>query len=459
MTPSPRKRWTSHEELALLVELEAGTDYESLAQAFGTTRRAVEVKASKLRSGRFQGLDGVQEHDDQQTLDLDDEAQPDHLVPATEYRELVDDFDAERRAAQRLRDRNLRLGQLDRGRYRLENGLDLLAEAIARHGPSMRCEPLAPRPPSAGKAREDLLVHFTDWHGMEAVKGSTVLHLNAVTGDVFCDRIQSITEQTAARIEELAATRDVRRCVIAWGGDMSAGLIHDLDRYNADGQDAVTALLNVAAVLARATADIAAACHRHGIEVLVVGVTGNHGRLRPDTPMQNTSAPRESLDWACYAMAAALLRDTGIRQIYLPEALYALVELCGQTGLIVHGDLMARASGGNADRLLTTMQRLAQALHLPIDFALGGHFHHYAASNGRAFLTASTKGTDTYVLHLLQCQSSAGQGLLRVTETGRIYEPLLAGPVATAQYRMRWTDTVGEPAGRAPGRPYILGAA
>jgi GTP cyclohydrolase II len=451
MTNPTRKRWTTDEEHELLADLAAGTDYETLADRFAVTRRAIEVKASKLRSGRFQGAPDTD--DEQPTFELAQDA-----VSLTEHAELVDDFDAERRAAQRLRDRNTRLGQLDRSRYKMENGFDLLAEAVRRHGPRLRCAPLAPRPASDGKAREDLLVHFTDWHGMEAVKGSTVLHLNSVTGDVFCDRIQSITEQAVARIEELAATRDVRRAVIAWGGDMSAGLIHDLDRYNADGMDAVSAIVNVAGVLARATADITSACHRHGIEGLVVCVCGNHGRLRPDTPMQNTSAPRESLDWACYAMAAAMLRDAGIRQIYLPEALYALVELNGQTGLIVHGDLMARASGGNADRLLTTMQRLAQALDVPLGWAVGGHFHHYAASNARAFLTASPKGSDTYVVHLLQCQSSAGQGLLRVTETGRIYEPLLAGPIAEPRYRQRWTDSVGEPAGRPPGRPYILGA-
>jgi hypothetical protein len=64
MTTPTRKRWTTTEERELLAELAAGTDYETLADRFAVTRRAIEVKASKLRSGRFQGLDGV--HDDEQ---------------------------------------------------------------------------------------------------------------------------------------------------------------------------------------------------------------------------------------------------------------------------------------------------------------------------------------------------------------------------------------------------------
>jgi len=356
----------------------------------------------------------------------------------------------------RLADQNIALRRREREVLRIDGPRDVLTRAFNTDDRGLVYEPLRTPKRASGKKAVALIVHLTDWHAFERVRISTVMGMNELTGNIMCDRIQSVVEQTIRRIDELSLTYDIVEVTILWGGDFASGMIHELDRYSEG--NPIEVCVNTSRLLARSTNDITNHCHRLGIPTKVTGVPGNHGRLRADTSYQNLQAPTESFDWLIMHNAADKLDGSEIKNVFLPDSLFSVFETMGQRDLLVHGDFLCKGSTPPA-RALRTLEKYQDTLKVTLNSVYFGHFHNLSSMDGRAFGTPSLKGGDGYALAVIGANGLAAQCLYVVHEDGHTDQQqiLATNPITDSQYRERWSERYAEPVGAfAGGHPYVM---
>jgi hypothetical protein len=143
-----------------------------------------------------------------------------------------------------------------------------------------------------------------------------------------------------------------------------------------------------------------------GIEVDVVGVTGNHDRTETHRTYHNPG--EENLTWIIYKSLEEMTKIGQFKKVnfFIPINSYFLHSIYGENVLYEHYD---NAKGDNLRKALEgLMGKRVNQLKTPIKFMRGGHFHEPAEFGlGKIVVNGSVPGNDSFSdVHGYDCEPS-----------------------------------------------------
>ena len=145
-----------------------------------------------------------------------------------------------------------------------------------------------------------------------------------------------------------------------------------------------------------------------GINVKVVGVTGNHDRTQEHKSFSN--AARGNVTWIIYNILMLLSNKSGYTNVVwdISEVNYSVVELYGNTIVYEHGDMI---KSNNPKSILTHIANRSVQLKKNIDFFRMGHYHESNSyMDGKVITNGSLCGQDGYA-DTLGFNSKASQAI------------------------------------------------
>lgn len=235
---------------------------------------------------------------------------------------------------------------------------------------------------------------LSDFHWGERVFREQVGGINEYSLTIARQRLRRTVETTFSLLGMLDGKRKYPGLVVALGGDMVSGSLHEeLSRTN-EAQE-MKVLLDLVDNLIPAIAALADKFDN----LFVPCVSGNHGRNSKRTWAKDRNAT--SFDWLCYQfLARHFANDTRV-QFYIPEGQDALYNVYNTRYLLTHGDTLGHGGDGligflgpvmRGDHKRRTRQ---QQINQPYDIMLCGHWHQFVATR-RAVVNGSLKGYDEY---------------------------------------------------------------
>ncbi len=262
------------------------------------------------------------------------------------------------------------------------------------------------------------LLFLSDIHYGEVVVPEQVFHSNQYDPTICAARLQEIARTSAELLKQHLAHPSYPGIVLALGGDLISGSIHE---ELAD-TDAVPPLVQ-AREIAALVADVVAFLVEEFGEVWLYGVPGNHGRTtrKPRTK----GYAQYSLDWLAYKLledwlsAREKYRDRV--HCHFPPSRDLTFSLENRVFRLTHGDQFKGGDSligplgpvlrGDARKRVT--DSLMPGRPEQYDTMLVGHFHQLWLSN-RVIVNGSVKGYDEYALQIGAPWEAPAQALLTV---------------------------------------------
>lgn len=236
-------------------------------------------------------------------------------------------------------------------------------------------------------------VMLSDLHLDEVVNPQEVSGMNAYSREIALARLQRIADGTIRLGQHLMNGFRYDGIVVALGGDLVSGNLHDLNEFNETHSVIATVDYwadHLAAFLVQ-MADAFGQCH-------VVSVVGNHGRTtrKPRTK----GRVEDNFDWLIARLLQRHFHADDRFTWNIPLAADAYVDIYDTKLLITHGD---QARGGSGiSGILTPLALLDHrkrkrnaSFGMGHDHMVLGHFHQYIRGNGFT-VGGSPKGVDEY---------------------------------------------------------------
>lgn len=236
---------------------------------------------------------------------------------------------------------------------------------------------------------------WSDWHWGEVVRAEEVGGRNAFSAEVARDRVRKLVERTVALCFDHMVRPAYPGVVVALGGDMITGTIHDELAETNDLRTA-PAILDVANVLAWALGRMAEAFGR----VFVPCVVGNHGRM--------TLKPRAkgrvhtSFEWLVYSQLERHFQGDDRLRFVIPGEADAHFRVFDHRFMLTHGDCLGVKGGDGIIGALGPISRgriktrdSEAQIGRDFDTLLIGHWHSYLPLPG-LIVNGSLKGYDEY---------------------------------------------------------------
>lgn len=315
--------------------------------------------------------------------------------------DFADQHEVEVKAENEKIARELRIERLERKRLagevdRITDDLDLLTKALTEANRlTPQPEWLRPKRKKGEPKRATLVAMLSDVHAGERVEAEEMSGFNAYNLDITEFRLRRFFEKTIKLARDYIAGVEFDGIVLALGGDMVSGDIHDELEQTNELSTFDTVLWLAPRLLAGVEmwAEEFPAVH-------VVSVPGNHGR--------DSKVPR-------YKGRSAHNADTMLSRIVafkggpdnvtwdIPESFDTDFKVYGFGFSLEHGDNM-RFSGtseigafGPVKRGTLRKSRQRQGEGRPMDYNLVGHFHQFIPAAGQGFvMNGSLKGYDEY---------------------------------------------------------------
>lgn len=269
--------------------------------------------------------------------------------------------------------------------------------------------------PQSRVHRGTVLAFLSDVHTGETVRAEEMNEYNAYNEEITDARLRRFFERTIVVSRNYLAGVEYDGVVLALGGDMVSGDIHDeLEQTNwCSTYDACRWLAP------RLQAGIEMLAEEFG-KVLVVSAPGNHGRDSKKPRHKGRSAHNADTH-AAHLVADRLEGEVDI-SFLVPESFDVDFELYGYRFSMEHGDNM-RFSGvseigaiGPVKRGTLRKSRQAQTEGRPFVTNLVGHFHQYIPAYTQGFImNGSLKGYDEYARSWHFTPEPAQQALAVVT--------------------------------------------
>jgi len=233
----------------------------------------------------------------------------------------------------------------------------------------------------------------SDWHWSEVVNGSEINNVNNYNLKIAHQRARLLFERTIDLAFNHMVSPHYDGIVLALGGDMVSGDIHD-ELAETNELPSLPAVLDLSGALIQ------------GIEILrdkfgkvfVPCVAGNHGRLSRK-PRAKYRA-HTNYDWLTYQIVERHFKGDKRAQFHIPDGADASYRVYGHRYLLSHGDQF-RGGDGQVGALgpilrgdLRKRTRNGQ-VDLGYDTLLLGHWHQYTHM-GRVIVNGSLKGYDEY---------------------------------------------------------------
>lgn len=235
---------------------------------------------------------------------------------------------------------------------------------------------------------------LSDWHWAEVVNPAEVGFKNAYNLEISKERAKICVQRTVEVLFRHSVNTDYPGLVLALGGDMVSGSIHDELRETNE-IEIMPTVMDLVDVLTWVIERFL----QHFKQIFVPCVTGNHGRYT--TKVRFKQRVYQSYDWLVYTMLEkTFLHDSRV-QFYIPQGPDALYQVYSTKYLLTHGDMLGRGGDGligpigpitRGDHRRRTRN---SGLGLGYDVLICGHFHQLMMLRSR-IVNGSLKGLDEY---------------------------------------------------------------
>lgn len=233
----------------------------------------------------------------------------------------------------------------------------------------------------------------SDWHWGERVRPAEIGGVNEYTLEIAHKRAQTFIEVGIELLREHMTAAEYEGVVLALGGDMLSGDIHD-ELSQTNELESMPALLDLHGVLIACIERLAGEFGR----VFVPCVTGNHGRTsrKPRAKRRNHT----NFDWLLYHLLAKHFERDKRISFLIPEGPDAYYRIYGTRYLLTHGDQFRGGDGmigpiGPIFRGDKKKRSRNAEIDRSYDVLLMGHFHQYMHL-AQTIVNGSLKGYDEY---------------------------------------------------------------
>lgn len=246
---------------------------------------------------------------------------------------------------------------------------------------------------SKGDSSKSIPVLFlSDLHFDEVVEASQVEYVNQYNRDIAKKRIISVFDNALDLLTRRLKGK-YAGCVVALGGDLLSGNIHE-ELAETNEATILDSILTLTDLL---EAGIRQMAHEFG-KVFVPCVVGNHGRIHKKPRFK--FRVQQNYEWLVYQLLAKRFANDANVTFEIPDATDVTFKLFGVTFLLTHGDQFKGGSGISGiftPLMLGASRKLKrqQAVQKPFDVMMCGHFHSYIHTNS-LIINGTTKGYDEF---------------------------------------------------------------
>ena len=391
--------WTPEQDKLLVEFVNRGAQDYEIAHEF--TRRGIERSVESVRNRCFR-LSLTKNNE--RIMLKDAPPEPPHGTPEQSPEDIRNNaVEQERVRQERLR--NLRAEREAIRDIASERSLRSMLDGLFREIVPAIPVPPAPRiyKPNADCTSETLLLHLSDWHYGEIVRGEGTRGMNSYDGAIATDRVHSVIHSAMSIADKMKAGGgwDFPRMVVALNGDLVSGTIHELERHS-DPKNIIWSVYECGMLLADAMRRLRSAFPR----VDVFCTSGNHGRL-PDARKMQSKDPTRNWDTLVALIAKTALRDVPGITFHIPDSYSVAYECEGMTVLQTHGHDIKSWSGipwYGINRFLGNYNGLEASRGGSIGAYLFGHFHsqtNITYPGGEAFVNGSLIGGTEWTINAL----------------------------------------------------------
>tara|TARA_R110000824_G_scaffold22240_5_gene81686 strand:- start:1157 stop:2389 length:1233 start_codon:yes stop_codon:yes gene_type:complete len=240
---------------------------------------------------------------------------------------------------------------------------------------------------------------LSDFHYGEVVKPDAVNNLNNFNKKISQLRLKSTVETAIDLCHNHMVNSKYPGIVLALGGDMMSGSIHDELIESNDGTS-IDHVLELFDQLIWTITTLADKFNR----VFVPTCYGNHSRIYQQ--WRNKEAAHLSFDWMLYNMLEKHFtanKDDRV-QFLIPTGFDAYYKIYGTSYLLTHGDRMGVRGGSGIVGMLGPIARGVQKVRSEyanfgksIDYVIMGHYHQYISIKG-AIVNGSLIGYNEFAM-------------------------------------------------------------
>lgn len=234
---------------------------------------------------------------------------------------------------------------------------------------------------------------FSDWHWAEVVTADQIGGANAYDLEIAHARARKAMETALTLLFEEFNNPVYDGIVLAFGGDMLSGNIHD-ELTETNELPIMAAIMDLFGVLVEIIDTLAG---RFGA-VFVPCVTGNHGRTTRKPQAKNRGP--SNFDWLIYQKLAYHYRDDKRVSFLIPDGPDCYYRVYGHRYCLTHGDQF-RGGDGITGALMPIMRGRHKkasrdsAISGPWDTIIMGHWHQLMQLTA-IVVNGSLKGYDEY---------------------------------------------------------------
>jgi len=240
---------------------------------------------------------------------------------------------------------------------------------------------------------------LSDFHYGEVVRPDAVNNLNTFNKKISQLRLRSTVETAIDLCHNHMVNPKYPGIVLALGGDMMSGSIHDelIDTNDGTNIDHVLELFDQLIWTINALAD------KFG-RVFVPTCYGNHSRMYQQ--YRNKEAAHLSFDWLLYNMLEKHFKNSNDNRIQfqISTGFDTYYKIYDTSYLLTHGDRLGVRGGTGIVGMLGPIARGVQKVRSEytnfgksIDYVIMGHYHQYISIKG-AIVNGSLKGYDEYAM-------------------------------------------------------------
>ena len=240
---------------------------------------------------------------------------------------------------------------------------------------------------------------LSDFHYGEVVRPDAVNNLNNFDKKISQLRLKSTVETAIDLCHNHMVNPKYPGIVLALGGDMMSGSIHDELIESNDGTS-IDHVLELFDQLIWTITTLADKFHK----VFIPTCYGNHSRMYQQ--WRNKEAAHLSFDWMLYNMLEKHFNANKYTrvQFLIPTGIDAYYKIYHTSYLLTHGDMLGVRGGTGIVGMLGPIARGVQKVRSEyanfgksIDYVIMGHSHQYISIKG-AIVNGSLKGYDEYAM-------------------------------------------------------------
>ena len=239
---------------------------------------------------------------------------------------------------------------------------------------------------------------ISDWHWGEKISDTEVSFKNSFNIAIARERAELCFQRFSDVYTKHIKTTAYDGCVLAMGGDMVSGTIHD-ELTETNEVEIMPAVVDCAENIISGIKILLKSFNK----VAAFGVVGNHGRTTVKSKFKKKV--HTSYDWLIYAICEKYFINNQNVRFHVPESSDCIYTVCQTRYLLTHGDTLGRGGDGIIGMLgpVTRGDHRRRARQMGMneayDILLCGHWHQLAMLRSR-IVNGSLKGFDEFAYGL-----------------------------------------------------------